>query len=209
VWIKQQIEMARQRDESLPAHLCYRQLRSRGQISNEDLLPIILGARATAEVEWSPAMDYLFDLAAKHEAARWALSGLFGSRNLMDRLKVVSSIPSSAPPSVSQPLLAAALHDKSTRIREKAGWTCLQVGGQGVVDLLNARVAVEKDPSTFDCLRRYRDLLKDGHHIEDRGNGTFELAVLTKARGIASRRISAADRNDPQRLRDLIREASG
>jgi hypothetical protein len=205
-WIKRQIATTQEREHALPAFACFQRLKTQAQLSVEDLFPIVLGARATAEVEWSPAVDYLFELAARHESARWVLAGLSTSRKLIERLKVVASIPATADPTFSQPLLAAALHDKSARIRKKAGWMCLAVGGRGLVDLLDSQIAIEHDSKTGEWLRRCRDLLKDGYHLERNENDTFELTVLTKQPGISTQTINAADRNDPQRLQALIRK---
>jgi hypothetical protein len=89
-------------------------------------------------------------------------------------------------------ILAAALRDRSAKIRALAADKIMSFGLRNLLPALEEAIAREAKPELRATLECGRDLLRDGFHIDNCGDGSVRVTCRTGA-GVISRSFSKLD----------------
>lgn len=156
----------------------YDRIVERGRIEEGDLQRIVEVARDARRACWENAVDLLEVLTAEYPKAQDAVRAMATDGKAHVRFAALCCLGRQTPASFARELLREALHDRSAKVRRKAASQAFQLRLTSMIDELQSALERERDVATIRELALCLPLLRDGYHIEEKGEQVLVTVAL-------------------------------
>ena len=146
-----------------------RKSHSGGALSDADARKLLAHARSTRTPLGENAATFLGELCDSHSTAREAVRALASGSRVHERINALVALDSCQSSELHMEILAAALADRSARVRALAADKVVGHGVKSLSSELDSAIAREKSAKLRAELLSNRDLLMHGYHVRREG----------------------------------------
>lgn len=154
----------------------YEALGEIGDLTADELEPIVLAATSRFVLAWSIGADLLLDLATRSGTAADIVLRLVATGRVNEKLPLIASLSRNVPEDFAAELLRFAIHDRSSRVRVKAAEAIVRLE-LDLVDELRRQVENETHRVAKSQLERWLVWGTVGYEVEHEDDGSASVSV--------------------------------